>query len=130
MGNRTPSIKPRTNQYESWQKCIAAEFGDEPIRPPKELEQHTIGELRSFGMSTRAISIATEIPQATVARKIRTSAATKRESRGVKNELIGDDVVRELHSLGMSPRTITAVLRLPVDAVADALDLTEQGGRK
>lgn len=59
--------------YESWQECIDTEFGDEPIRPPKELEQETIEELRSFGMSTRGIATATDIPQSTVARRVAVS---------------------------------------------------------
>ncbi|AZT92080.1 hypothetical protein [Brevibacterium aurantiacum] len=59
--------------YESWQECIDTEFANEPIRPPKKLEQETIDELRSLGMSTREIATATDIPKSTVARRFESS---------------------------------------------------------
>lgn len=69
--------------YESWQECIDTEFANEPIRPPKELEQETIEELRSLGMSARGIATATDIPKSTVARKF--------EASTVPNGTVDDD---------------------------------------
>lgn len=69
--------------YESWQECVDVEFANEPIRPPKELEQETIEELRSLGMSARGIATATDIPKSTVARKF--------EASTVPNGTVDDD---------------------------------------
>lgn len=52
--------------YESWQDYLDAEFQNVSLRPPKELEEQVVAELRAAGMSTRGIALATEISEATV----------------------------------------------------------------
>jgi len=64
--------------YDSWQDYLDAEFVDVTLRPPKELEEQVIAELRAAGMSTRGIAAATELSKATVHRRL--------QSTGVSNE--------------------------------------------
>lgn len=56
--------------YESWQDYLDSEFRNISLRPPKELEDQVISELRAAGMSTRGIASATEISQKTVSRRL------------------------------------------------------------
>ena len=56
--------------YESWQDYLDAEFSGISLRPPKELEEQVINELRQAGMSTRGIASATDLPRSTVHRRI------------------------------------------------------------
>lgn len=56
--------------YDSWQDYLDQEFRDISLRPPKELEDQVIRELRAAGMSTRGIASATELSKDTVARRI------------------------------------------------------------
>lgn len=66
--------------YESWQDYLDAEFKDISLRPPKELEDQVIAELRSAGMSTRGIASATDLSQSTIARNLRESATESYDS--------------------------------------------------
>lgn len=56
--------------YESWQDYLDEEFRDVSLRPPKELEEQVIAELRAAGMSTRGIASATDLSQPTVVRRL------------------------------------------------------------
>lgn len=56
--------------YESWQDYLDEEFRDVSLRPPKELQQRVISELREAGMSTRGIASATDLSQPTVVRRL------------------------------------------------------------
>lgn len=62
--------------YASWQDYLDAEFVDVTLRPPKELEQQVITELRAAGMSTRGIAAATEFSEATVRRRLEQATAS------------------------------------------------------
>lgn len=59
--------------YESWQDYLDAEFSGISLRPPKELEEQVINELRQAGMSTRGIASATDLSQPTIHRRIANS---------------------------------------------------------
>ncbi|MGZ1492530.1 hypothetical protein [Brevibacterium sediminis] len=61
--------------YESWQDYLDAEFQNVSLRPPKELEEQVVAELRAAGMSTRGIASATEISEATVRRRLDSTAS-------------------------------------------------------
>lgn len=72
--------------HESWQDYLDVEFHGVSLRPPKELEEQVLTELRDAGMSTRGIATATDIPHRTVARRV--------EEAGVPNgtpETVGLD---------------------------------------
>ena len=56
--------------YESWQDYLDEEFRDVSLRPPKELQEQVIAELRAAGMSTRGIASATDLSQPTVVRRL------------------------------------------------------------
>ncbi len=56
--------------YESWQDYLDEEFRDVSLRPPKELQEQVIAELREAGMSTRGIASATDLSQPTVVRRL------------------------------------------------------------
>lgn len=56
--------------YESWQDYLDEEFRDVSLRPPKELQEQVIAELRAAGMSTRGIAPATDLSQPTVVRRL------------------------------------------------------------
>lgn len=62
--------------YNSWQDYLDAEFVDVTLRPPKELEEQVISELRAAGMSTRGIAAATDFSEATVRRRLDRSTAS------------------------------------------------------
>lgn len=66
--------------YESWQDYLDYEFRDISLRPPKELEEQVISELRAAGMSTRGIAAATSMSKDTIARRL--------ESGTVSNETV------------------------------------------
>lgn len=72
--------------YESWQDYLDAEFRDISLRPPKELEDQVISELRAAGMSTRGIASATELSQKTVSRRLQAG-----ESRDSPDRTVGLD---------------------------------------
>lgn len=61
--------------YESWQEYLDIEFQNVSLRPPKELEEQIVAELRAAGMSTRGIASATEISEPTVRRRIAAGAS-------------------------------------------------------
>lgn len=61
--------------YESWQDYLDEEFKDVSLRPPRELEEQVVAELRSAGMSTRGIASATEMSEPTVRRRIEATAS-------------------------------------------------------
>lgn len=61
--------------HESWQDYINVEFQDISLRPPKELEEKVIRELRDAGMSTRGIAAATEMGKSTINRHLQDFAA-------------------------------------------------------
>lgn len=104
--------------YESWQECIDTEFGDEPIRPPKELEQETIEELRSFGMSTRGIATATDISQSTVARRVAASTDPNGSVDDTERIMSLDGKSRP----AMNPRTATTSSAQSVPDPEDVVD--------
>lgn len=54
--------------YASWQEYIDGELHDVSIRPPKEIEDQVVSDLRSLGMSTRGIVAATDLSKGTVGR--------------------------------------------------------------
>ncbi|WP_261623243.1 hypothetical protein [Nesterenkonia marinintestina] len=56
--------------YEDWQSYLDTEFSGIGLRPPKELEEQVLSELRAAGMSTRGIAAATEMSQKTVSRRL------------------------------------------------------------
>lgn len=56
--------------YESWQDYLDEEFRDVSLRPPKDLEDQVIGELRAAGMSVRGIAAATDISKSTIDRRV------------------------------------------------------------
>lgn len=56
--------------YDSWQDYLDNEFRDVSLRPPKDLEEQVISELRAAGMSTRGIASAVDISQTTVRRRL------------------------------------------------------------
>ena len=56
--------------YDSWQEYLDIEFVDVTLRPPKELEEQVISELRAAGMSTRGIAAATDLSQPTIRRRL------------------------------------------------------------
>lgn len=56
--------------YESWQDYLDEEFRDLSLRPPKELQEQVIAELREAGMSTRGIASATDLSQPTIVRRL------------------------------------------------------------
>ena len=62
--------------YASWQDYLDAEFVDVSLRPPKELEEQVITELRAAGMSIRGIAAATEFSEATVRRRLDQATAS------------------------------------------------------
>lgn len=64
--------------YDSWQDYLDNEFRDVSLRPPKDLEEQVISELRAAGMSTRGIASAVDISHPTVYRRLRDA--------GVSNE--------------------------------------------
>ena len=68
--------------YESWQDYLDQEFRDISLRPPKELEDQVINELRAAGMSTRGIASATEMSKDTVARRINRSTVANETVAG------------------------------------------------
>ena len=57
--------------HESWQDYLDVEFKDISLRPPKELEDQVLTELRAAGMSTRGIASATDMSHPTVFRRLR-----------------------------------------------------------
>lgn len=61
--------------YGSWQEYLDSEFADISLRPPKELEEQVIAELRAAGMSTRGIAAATDFSEATVRRRLESTAS-------------------------------------------------------
>lgn len=67
--------------YDSWQDYLDNEFRDVSLRPPKDLEEQVISELRAAGMSTRGIASAVDISHPTVYRRLRDA--------GVSNETPG-----------------------------------------
>lgn len=69
--------------YESWQDYLDEEFRDVSLRPPRELEEQVIGELRAAGMSTRGIASAVDMAPRTVARRV--------ENSTVPNGTVDDD---------------------------------------
>lgn len=62
-------------EYESWQDYLDAEFQDVSLRPPKEIEDQVVAELRSAGMSTRGIVAATTLSKGTVGRVLERAGA-------------------------------------------------------
>lgn len=75
--------------YESWQDYLDAEFQNVSLRPPKELEEQVVAELRAAGMSTRGIASATEISEATVRRRLDSTASN--DAVEVGKRIIGLD---------------------------------------
>lgn len=71
--------------YESWQDYLDAEFSGISLRPPKELEEQVINELRQAGMSTRGIASATEISPRTVRRRLDSGGADAPPDKEEKN---------------------------------------------
>lgn len=61
--------------YQSWQEYLDSEFSGVSLRPPKELEEQVIEELRAAGMSTRGIASATDISERTIRRRLDASGA-------------------------------------------------------
>lgn len=59
--------------HESWQDYLDVEFQGVSLRPPKELEDQVLSELREAGMSTRGIAAATDMSQPTVYRRLEES---------------------------------------------------------
>lgn len=105
--------------YSSWTEYVDVEFQGISLRPPKDLEDEVVHELRQAGMSTRGIAAATDIPDSTVARKVqgvtapngavlgndnRTQPATKSTSAGgpqeevVDAEIVDVEIVEPLES--------------------------------
>lgn len=76
--------------YESWQEYLDAEFQDVSLRPPKELEEQVIAELRSAGMSTRGIAAATELSKDTVSRRLQGPSVAD-ETVGSPTRIVGLD---------------------------------------
>lgn len=62
--------------YESWQEYLDSEFSNISLRPPKEIEEQVISELRSAGMSTRGIASATDVSEATIRRRLDSATAS------------------------------------------------------
>lgn len=61
--------------YASWQEYIDVELNDVSIRPPKEIEDQVVSDLRSLGMSTRGIVAATDLSKGTVGRVLDRASA-------------------------------------------------------
>lgn len=76
--------------YESWQDYLDEEFRDVSLRPPKELQEQVIAELREAGMSTRGIASATDLSQPTVVRRLSVPGDSF-ESRENRDPVIGLD---------------------------------------
>ncbi|MGO1264481.1 MAG: hypothetical protein ACTMIV_15130 [Brevibacterium aurantiacum] len=76
--------------YESWQDYLDEEFRDVSLRPPKELQEQVIAELRAAGMSTRGIASATDLSQPTVVRRLN-EPGDSNESPGKDEPVIGLD---------------------------------------
>ncbi|SMY04322.1 hypothetical protein BSP239C_03800 [Brevibacterium sp. 239c] len=76
--------------YASWQEYLDTEFHDISLRPPKELEDQVLGELRAAGMSTRGIAAATDMSKDTVARRL-ISATVANETVDDGSRVIGLD---------------------------------------
>lgn len=74
--------------YESWQDYLDREFKDISLRPPKELEDQVIQELRAAGMSTRGIAAATELSQPTVYRRLQGSGDSYESPDGGERETV------------------------------------------
>ncbi|HJG78866.1 MAG TPA: hypothetical protein K8V08_00450 [Brevibacterium senegalense] len=76
--------------YASWQDYLDAEFVDVTLRPPKELEEQLVAELRAAGMSTRGIAAATELSKDTVHRRLQ-SAGVANETAEASEPVVGVD---------------------------------------
>lgn len=76
--------------YESWQDYLDEEFRDVSLRPPRELEEQVIGELRAAGMSTRGIASAVDMAPRTVARRV-DSSTVPNGTAGDASRVIGLD---------------------------------------
>ncbi|QUL78081.1 hypothetical protein [Brevibacterium sp. SMBL_HHYL_HB1] len=76
--------------YESWQDYLDEEFRDVSLRPPKELQEQVIAELREAGMSTRGIASATDLSQPTVVRRLG-DPGDSNESPEIGESVIGLD---------------------------------------
>lgn len=61
--------------YASWDAYVAGEFADLALRPPREDQPQTVTSMRAAGMSTRAISAATDLSEGTVRNRLREAAS-------------------------------------------------------
>lgn len=76
--------------YDSWQDYLDEEFRDVSLRPPKELQEQVISELRAAGMSTRGIASATDLSQPTIVRRL-SGAGDSNESPESSDPIVGLD---------------------------------------
>lgn len=74
--------------YASWDEYVRREFGNLSLRPPLEERQEVVQSLRDSGLSTRAISSATQLSQRTVVRAL--------DGAGESNDSPEDGSHREL----------------------------------
>ncbi|MCS4592640.1 hypothetical protein KTJ89_06530 [Brevibacterium sediminis] len=114
--------------YESWQDYLDEEFRDVSLRPPKELQEQVIAELREAGMSTRGIASATDLSQPTVVRRLSVPGDSN-ESRENTEPVIGLDGKRyEREQPPKPPATMNHTAENIIDAEVIDEDETEDFG--